>query len=294
MPDTVVDDAFVDDFTLIASDGYRLAASLFLPRGPRLTAVLLNSAAAVPRKFYRSFAAYLASRGCAVVTYDYRGTGGSRPKSLVGFKANMSDWATLDIASAVAWMRERYKDMPLKVIGHSFGGQAIGLIPNNVEISRTLFVAAQAGYWKLMASPERYRIFAMMNYVGVPMTKMLGYVPGRFGLGEDMPKQVFLQWTSWVMNERYFFTDPNLSGLSNFQNYKGGLRALCISDDPWVTRPAVDMLCSGFTSITPDVITVLPGDHGAGQIGHFGFFRPQHRETLWRTSAEWLQETMEG
>jgi len=55
------------------------------------------------------------------LTYDYRGTGDSRqqgltgynqPKSLVGFKASMSEWAAQDIAAAVAWMRERYKALP--------------------------------------------------------------------------------------------------------------------------------------------------------------------------------------
>jgi predicted alpha/beta hydrolase len=25
------------------------------------------------------------------------------------------------------------------------------------------------------------------------------------------------------------------------------------------------------------------------KIGHFGFFRPEHRDTLWRDAAEWLQ-----
>ena len=58
-----------------ATDGYPLAATLFLPRGAKRHAVLINSATAVPRKLYRGFAGYLAKRGCAVLTYDYRGTG---------------------------------------------------------------------------------------------------------------------------------------------------------------------------------------------------------------------------
>jgi len=49
-----------------------------LPRGAKRHAVLINSATAVPRKVYRGFAGYLAGRGCAVLTYDYRGTGDSR------------------------------------------------------------------------------------------------------------------------------------------------------------------------------------------------------------------------
>src|SRR4030081_81501 len=265
--EAALDDVFVDDITFPAKDGYLLRATLFLPRGAKRHAVLINSATAVPRKIYRGFAGYLARRGCAVLTYDYRGTGDSRqkalggynpPKSLVGFKASMSDWAALDATAAVAWMRERYKTMPLNYVGHSFGGQALGLLANNGEVSRALLIAAQAGYWKLMASPERFRVYAMLNFVGTPLTRLLGYAPGWSGLGEDLPKGVFEQWVRWVMSERYLFDDPKLKALSNFEKYRGAMRALCLADDPWATRSAVSLLCSGFTAIEPEILTITP------------------------------------
>src|ERR1700748_2937272 len=113
--DAALDDVFADDITIPAADGYSLAATLFLPRGARHHAVLISSATAVPRQIYRGFASYLAHRRCAVLTYDYRGIGGSRQfaldehnrnKSLYGFKARMADWAVLDATAAVGWMRE--------------------------------------------------------------------------------------------------------------------------------------------------------------------------------------------
>src|SRR3954465_11110444 len=298
--DAARDDVFIDEITFPATDGYPLAGTLFLPRGTKRHAVLINSATAVPRKIYRGFASSLAHRGCAVLTYDYRGIGDSRqpamvgynqPKSLVGFKATMSEWATRDAPAAVAWMRQRYKTLPLAYVGHSFGGQALGLLANNTEVSRALLIAAQAGYWGLMAPPERYRVYAMLNFVGAPLTRLMGYTPGWSGLGLDLPKGVFLQWVGWVMSERYLFDDPKLKAVENFPHYTGALRALCISDDPWATRPAVELLCSGFTSIEPDIVTVTPADARAAKIGHFGFFKPEHRETLWRGAAEWIQAT---
>ena len=298
MAEAGLDDVFMDDITIPAEDGYALGASLFLPRGAKQHAVLINSATAVPRKIYRKFAGYLAHRGFAVLTYDYRGIGDSRqramigynrPKSLVGFKASMADWAALDITAAVKWMRERYHNLPLTYVGHSFGGQALGLLPNNTEVKRALLVAAQAGYWKLIASPERYRIYAMLNFAGVPLTKALGYMPGWAGAGEDLPKGVFEQWARWVRSERYLFDEPNFKPLSNFPNYKGALRSICLADDPWATRPAIELLCSGFKATTPDIVTITPTDAGATTIGHLGFFRPEHRDTLWRGAAEWLE-----
>lgn len=258
--EAALDDVFIDDITFPAADGYLLAASLFLPRGAKRHAVLINSATAVPRKIYRGFAGYLARRGCAVLTYEYRGIGDSRqramvgynqPKSLVGFKASMADWAALNVTAAVSWMRERYHALPLNYVGHSFGGQALGLLANNTEVSRALLIAAQAGYWKLMNSPERYRVYALLNFVGSPLTRLMGYAPAWSGLGEDLPKGVVEQWVRWVMSERYLFNDPNL----NFANYSGAMRALCLSDDPWATRPAVGLLCSGFTAIEPEILS---------------------------------------
>ena len=296
--EAALDEFFADDITVPSADGYPLAATLFLPRGAKRHAVLINSATAVPRKIYRGFAGYLAHRGCAVLTYDYRGIGDSRqkavegynqPKSLVGFKASMSDWAALDITAAVTWMRERYHNLPLSYVGHSFGGQVLGLLSNNREVSRALLIAAQAGYWKLMASPERYRVYIMFNFVGIPLARLLGYAPGWSGIGEDLPKEAFLQWARWVMSPHYLFDERDLAGLRNFSKYQGALRALCLSDDPWATRPAIEMLCSGFTSVKPDIVTVTPADIGAARIGHFGFFRPEHRDTLWRGAAEWIQ-----
>lgn len=298
MDTAALDDVFSDDITIPAADGYPLAATLFLPRGAKRHAVLISSATAVPRRIYRGFAGYLAHRGCAVLTYDYRGVGGSRqravegynrPRSLVGFKASMADWAALDITAAVAWMRERYHNLPLSYVGHSFGGQALGLLKNNGEISRALLVASQAAYWRLMASPERYRVYALLNFVGVPLTRLRGYAPGRMGIGEDLPKGVFLQWVKWVMSPRYLFDNSSLTTLGNFANYKGAMRALCFTDDPWATRPAVELLAGFYTGTAAEIISIRPAELAVEKIGHLGFFRPEHRDTLWRGAAEWLE-----
>lgn len=174
------------------------------------------------------------------------------------------------------------------MVGHSFGGQALGLVANNTEISRALFVAAQAGYWRLFHTPEKYRVYAMLRLVGTPVARILGYMPGRLGIGEDLPRDVFLEWTNWVMKPRYFFDDPTLEALENFPRYRGALRAICLTDDPWATAPAVDLLCAGFTGTAPERIDISPAEAGAARIGHFGFFRPEHRDTLWRDAAVWL------
>lgn len=278
------------DFEFGATDGFRLAGTYFPQAGPLRAAAIIHSATAVPRKIYKGFAGYLASRGIATMTYDYRGTGQSRPVSLRGFQTTMADWAAFDATAAVDHMRERHSDVPLLWIGHSFGGQAVGLVPNNPLVSRALLVAAQAGYWRLFHWPENYRVFLMLRMFARPLTHMVGYVPLWLGIGEELPKGVFLQWTDWVMKPRYFFDDAALGATANFANYRGALRALCFTDDSWATLPGVELLCSGFSAITPEIKVIAPADIGMTRIGHFGFFRPEYGATLWRDAADWLLE----
>jgi predicted alpha/beta hydrolase len=286
--DAVTDDVFIDDIKFQGVDGYSLAATLFMPRGPRQQAILISSATAVPRKIYAAFATYLAGRGNVVVTYDYRGIGGSKPATLKGFTTSMSDWAAHDVTGAVTYMRARWPTMRLNYVGHSFGGQALGLLPNNNHVSRALFVAGQAAYWGLMTGNERYRVYALMNYIGKPITQIMGYAPGKLGIGEDLPKGVFLEWTKWVNYKRYMFDDPTLKTLANFTHYRGALRALSFTDDPWAPIAAVELLCSGFTATKPNVVSIAPKDVGAEKIGHLGFFRPENRDLLWKDAADWL------
>jgi predicted alpha/beta hydrolase len=280
----------IDDVSIAARDGYQLAATVFVPAGEPRGSVIINSATAVPRKIYRGFAGYLAKCGVAALTFDYRGIGGSRPASLRGFPARMRDWATLDAAGVIDHARKTWPSLPISVVGHSFGGQAVGLAPNNAEITCALLIAAQAGYWRLFISPEKYRVYAIMRLIGPPIAHAMGYVPGRLGLGVDLPKGVFLEWSDWVARPRYFFDDPTLTALENFPRYRGRLRAVGLSDDPWATPATIELLLSGFTGTRPEHRQIDPRDVGAHKIGHFGFFRHEHRKTLWRDAALWLSD----
>ena len=54
------------------------------------------------------------------------------------------------------------------------------------------------------------------------------------------------------------------------------------------TPSAIELLVSAFTGTRPDWIQMDPRALGGGPIGHFGFFRPLHRETLWGDTVDWL------
>src|SRR5437588_12786038 len=106
--DTQIDSNQIDSGLRIpALDGFELAATLYEPGtgagGTGGTTVLISSATAVKRGYYDAYARHLAGEGFTVVTYDYRGIGGSRPARLAGFRARLRDWGQLDLAGVLDW-----------------------------------------------------------------------------------------------------------------------------------------------------------------------------------------------
>src|SRR5262249_1244946 len=113
--------------TFTTTDNFTLHGTLFEPASSNQRFVLISSAMPVKRGFYAKYAAYLASKGFTVLTYDYRGIGDSRPASLRGFQAHLWQWGALDFAAAVRWVRAQYPNHKLLAVGHSMGGQVLGL-----------------------------------------------------------------------------------------------------------------------------------------------------------------------
>ena len=93
----------------------------------------------------------------------------------------------------------------------------------------------------------------------------------------------------WVMSRAICSMIPSSRARQNFPKFKGALRAICMSDDTWATRPAIDLLCSGFTATSPEIISITPEDVGVPKSAISDFFRPEHRDTLWRGAAEWIE-----
>ena len=178
-------DALVED--LITADGYRLSTSRYPAQGPLLGRLIVAGATAVPQGFYRRFAQHAAARGFETLTFDYRGIGRSAPASLKGFRMDLLDWARQDLAAAVDSMAEG--DVPLYLVGHSYGGHAFGLLPNHAKVAGFYVFGTSAGWYGYMPPLERLKVLTMWKVVLPVLTWWKGYCPwSALGLGEDLPE----------------------------------------------------------------------------------------------------------
>ena len=282
----------IESLYIPVADGFNLAATLYKPVAGKTGKdyiVLINPAAAVKRSFYDKYGRFLAEQGFSALTFDYRGIGDSRPESLKGFKAYMHDWGEKDIAGVIDWITSKFHSIKLLVVAHSVGGQLVALAGNNCRINAMLLIASQSGYWKLYGSPERYRQF-LFSWLAVPaLTKVCGYLPvNNFRLGEDLPKDVALEWVKWSRNPQYLFGDEGLPSRNNVANFTAPILAYSFEDDRWATPQAVDSLMEFYSCAQKTRRHVRPEEIGVSSIGHFGFFRPDIRSTLWHESTKWL------
>jgi predicted alpha/beta hydrolase len=272
-----------------AADGYPLAATLFRPEAANGRAVQIHAAAGVRQEYYAEFARFLAERGFHAVTFDYRGVGRSAPAHVRHIDARMQDWALLD-APAVFDFLHGLKPEKHLVVGHSFGGQSVAVMPGNERVDALLAVASQSVYWRHWTGTRKLGLWVLTRLLLPAATRIAGYFPGELlPEGENLPAGVALQWARWVHHPRYLVGDLGLEARA--AAFRAPLRLLCMADDRmFAPRAAAQGLLDLYPNARKTLDWIEPQRAGAARIGHFGFFRARFRDTLWEDAVRWLEE----
>lgn len=280
--------ALAEPVVFCAGDSFPLRGDLFSGDGDG-PAALVSAATGAPRTFYNSFAAWLVNSGAShALTYDYRGMPGSPKPSDWQTRINLKDWALQDFPAAVKYLTSRANGKPLVGIGQSFGGQALGLSGVANEFDRYAFVATTSGYFGNLSRP--IRSFVMMNFVGVPITRLLGRTAKWMGLGPGIPASVFSDWARWCRMRDYFFDDVHLPQTSRFSQVDLPILSIGMKDDEIGTPRAIAEFIKHYDNAVISEHWFGPEDNEGRAIGHLGFFRSHNKNTLWPMAAEWLLE----
>ncbi|WP_051362286.1 alpha/beta hydrolase family protein [Solimonas soli] len=275
--------------TLTAGDGHLLAATLFEPRGTPFAAVQINGATGVRRRYYRAYAQFLAAQGYAVLCYDYRGIGDSQWRGIAPQQLRMRHWGERDLAAMLAWLKQRYPQAPLYTIGHSAGGQLLGLAANNHLVDAALAIAAQSGYWRLWPAHLQPTMAALWYGVLPAAVALRGKVPAAL-MGSELPGGVAREWARWCRSPHYISDARGRPLREHFDAYRGRMRFYAIADDAFYAPLAAVRELAGFYRHARSDVRVLDGRaHGLHRLGHFGFFRSEAR-VLWPLTLAWLRD----
>ncbi|GAA5233373.1 alpha/beta fold hydrolase [Verticiella sediminum] len=275
-----------------AADGHALRGFAWRHAGPPARArpvVIVNSATSVACRYYERFGNALHEQGCDVLTYDYRGIGGSRHGPLRRLSAGWLDWGVHDFEGVLRYAAANFPGQPIYVVGHSIGGFVIGLAPSAYLVERIFTMGAQFAYWRDYARHARARMFVRWHVAMPLIARALGYVPAkRLGWMEDTPKGVALDWAR--MGPRFEASlrgaDPTLA--SRFGQVRAPILALGVEDDPFGTVPAIDRLLGYYTRSERHHLRLAPAAISEAGIGHFAFFHQRFRASLWPLAMDWL------
>ncbi len=276
------------EVALRAADGFRLGATLFRPASPNGACVQVNSAAGVKQEYYAPFAEYLAARGFAVLTYDYRGVGRSVEGHVRDMPSRMRDWALLDAFSAFSFLEKEFGK--ILAVAHSFGGPALAVMPGNERIAAALAVGSQSCYWRLWHGGMRAGMWLLVHALLPAATKLCGYFPGAvLRQGENLPAGVALEWARWCGDPDYLV--GALGAGAQAAKFRAPFRLYAIEDDFYAPMPAAKALLDLIPNGKTEIRVVRPHELGVERIGHFGFFRERFRDALWREAADWLERS---
>lgn len=273
---------------IITEDRYVLSATHFIPRKPVDRVIIINSATGVKQQFYASFAEYLTIFGFHVYTYDYRGIGSSIHGSVKVSNGSLITWGETDLSSVVDYVRQRHPGYSISMVGHSIGGQLIGLSERSVYADSFVLIASQTPYWKNFEGMMLFKVW-MLWYVLIPvLTKLFGFFPAKtLRLFENLPAEAGLQWARWGKSNNFLFGEfPEKKKI--FSGLDQPALVLSFSDDALAPYKAVMDLLQYYSNLKIQHKHISPDQIARNAIGHFNFFRKEFCHPLWAEVSDWL------
>jgi predicted alpha/beta hydrolase len=266
-----------------AKDGYTLKGIWITPVSTSLGTVILNSATGVKKEYYLKFAHYLVQQGYRVLVYDYRGIGASAPVTLKGFTATMQDWGILDMNAALNYVVQEKNAAAVIWVGHSIGGQLMGLLEHRHKIKKVLAINCSTGYWRYFTFPYNFITLFLWICVGPLLTSVYGYAPlKKIGWGESLPRGVFLEWRKWCLTKKHFATFLQKQiGASVFSDFNKPIIAIYTDDDYIANSKTVKKILEFYPNAPQHTICIKRAAYSIKAIGHTAIFKSIFQHNLW-------------
>ena len=277
--------------SIICKDGYELAARFYPAQGntKQEMPVLICPATGIIKQFYHYFADWLADQGFDVMVFDFRGIGESLHGPLKNSRASIVQWGQLDIPAAVDALLIKTNTQQVYLLGHSAGGQLIGIMPNHSKVAKVIAVSGSTGHVKGLSG--RTKILAPIMFKGIfPLARLtLGYGPtNAIGMGENLPKDVAREWAQFCSKPGYVINAIGKTVKEDFHtSIKIPVTVLWSSDDEIATHSNVKDLLRLYPNAKTNMIELKPSAFGHKNIGHMLMFKKSH-QNIWPVIANEL------
>ncbi|MBL4835242.1 MAG: alpha/beta hydrolase [Pseudomonas sp.] len=277
-----IDNQPFEHLQIDTESGRRICARAFAAKDAT-SVVIIAGAMGVGQQCYEKFARYLRGQGMTAITFDYFGIGASLHAPLAECDTNLTQWGREDCDAVIRQVREQYPTLPTHWVGHSVGGQLLGMVPRVNQLDRIVTVASGSGYWRRNSPPTK-RIAWLLWYALAPLSVgLLGYFPGaRLNIVGDLPGGVMRQWRRWCLHPDYVVGAEGDAVRAQFSEVRVPITSVAFTDDEMMSRHNVDSLHSFYHNAPVTMMRLTPADLGEQAIGHLGWFRERYRESVWR------------
>lgn len=278
------------DVKIVCEDGFELTGTLYQPKTIK-AAIMIGPATGIKRQFYNSFASYLTENNYGVLTFDNRGIGDSIEKSINAKNASLQNWGRLDMTAALEKLKAAFPNVTYHLIGHSAGGQLVGLMKNAHELKTMINFGSSSGSLQYSKYPFRLKSSFFLN-IFIPLCNFIfGHTKSQWvGMGEPLPKMVAAEWRRWCNGKGYVKVDLDVSIKEHSYNQLT-LKSLWLHavDDEIANLENVKDMIRVYTQISSEIVSINPADYGYKEIGHMKFFSSK-KQKLWSLAINWLDK----
>lgn len=269
---------------ITCQDGYNLSARYYATSSEpsKHSPILICPATGISKNFYHHFAIWLCEQGFDVMSFDFRGIADSLHGALKDCDASIQDWGQLDIPAAIDSLLAKTQQQHVILLGHSAGGQLLGICPNYNKVERVIAVSGSTGYTGGLKGRTKLLAPLMFNLIFPISSRLKGYGATQFiGMGENLPKNVAKQWAEFCSRPGYV---TNAIGKTIFADYHQQIQCpmsvYWSSDDEIATHANVTQLLSLYPHAKTQMHELVPSEYGFKSIGHMAMFKRSH-QVLW-------------
>lgn len=276
------------DIKINGNNGAELTATIFVPENLR-GAIMIGPATGIKRQFYFNFCKFLAENDFAVIAYNNEGIGDSSNNDLKKSGADLISWGQSDMSCVFAKLKELVPGTKYHLIGHSAGGQLVGLMHGATELTSIINYACSSGSLRHIKYPFKFSAMFFLNCFIPISNSLLGYTNSKLmGMGEPLPKRVAQQWKEWCNRTGYIKNHLETHEIINYYNQLScpGLW-INSTDDKIANNKNVDDMIRVFPNLKIEKLTLNPSEYNLNEIGHMKFFSKQNK-VVWDIVMDWL------
>ena len=279
-----------EDIKITCKDQFNLTGSIYRPETAK-GAIMIGPATGIKRGFYNGIATYLAENNYGVITFDNRGIGDSRVDGELPSNASLINWGALDMSAVLDRLKTEFPGVSYHLLGHSAGGQLLGLMSNSQDLKSLFNFASSSGSLRNMEYPFKLQAHFFMN-VFIPLSNMIfGQTNSHWmGMGEVLPKEVAYQWSKWCNGTGYVAMDFGDAIKShNFNELTLPSKWVHATDDEIANLANVKDMIRIFPNSKAVILSLNPKELGIKDLGHMKFFSSKNKE-LWTHALDWFDQ----